>query len=283
MKGGRTNNLPRTSDAALRAALLHLALLLKGVEALIAQQFGDKPKSESRAVATQSQLRDLPSANEFIRNSFAELRHIRSYIETSNVFDYNATMDETDAINYVADVFGIPAEHREELHKVVKRFATELFVPAFLFQTRTKQTLAENALLDAAAETTDCATAAPRPDWIEARKEGDGRRRGSKPIADVLEGFIRTKFADELADGTMSTQKLYRYGKELHAAYYNHRDELPADLRDMPTRSEVNDRMVAEGKVKPVRPRVPRTDEQRAFEKGTRQQQRARQRGVVPT
>jgi hypothetical protein len=102
-------------------------------------------------------------------------------------------------------------------------------------------------LESAAAETTDRAKE-PGQEWVEARKEGDGRRRDSKPIADVLAAFIRDKFADELADGTMSTQKLYRYEK-LHSAFYNHRDELPRDLQDMPTRSEVNDRIVAEGKV----------------------------------
>jgi hypothetical protein len=116
----------------------------------------------------------------------------------------------------------------------------------------------------AEVENTHHAKERPRPDWIEARKNADGRRRDGKPVADVLAEFISDKFAGELADGTMSTQKLYRY-EGLHSTFYNHRDELPPDLHDMPTRSEVNDRMVAEGKVR-----------------GRMQVRRARQRGTVP-
>jgi hypothetical protein len=121
--------------------------------------------------------------------------------------------------------------------------------------------------------TSRSATAKPRPDWVEARKSADGRRRDSKPIADVLAAFIRDKFADELADGTMSTQKLYRYEK-LYSAFFNHRDKLPPDLRDMPRRSELNDRMVAEGK---VRPEPPGSD----YYRQRSQVRAARQRGVV--
>jgi hypothetical protein len=105
----------------------------------------------------------------------------------------------------------------------------------------------EKALGDLAAaerETTGRATAAPRPDWIEARKQ-PGK------VADLLAQFVRAKFADELAAGTMSTQTLYRY-EGLHRAFYNHKDKLPPDLQDMPTRSEVYDRMVAEGNVTPA-------------------------------
>jgi hypothetical protein len=127
-----------------------------------------------------------------------------------------------------------------------------------------------------ARETTDRGTAQSCPDWIEARKSADGRRRDSKPIADVLAEFIRDKFAAEFADGTMSTQKLYRYEK-LHSAFYNHRAELPPDLRDMQTRSELHDRMVAEGKVKPTEP-----PGMKAYDRGRMQVRRARRRGVVP-
>jgi tetratricopeptide (TPR) repeat protein len=86
-----------------------------------------------------------------------------------------------------------------------------------------------------------------RRDWVETPKP-----RGK--TANVLATFIREKFAEELADGTMTTQKLYRY-EALHDAFYNHKDKLPRDLQDMPTRSELNDRMVAEGKVRPEPPR----------------------------
>ena len=117
------------------------------------------------------------------------------------------------------------------------------------------------------------ATATPRPDWIEARKQ-PGK------VADLLAQFIQAKFADELDDRTMSTHKLYRY-KSLYQAFYDHRSELPPDLQSIPTKSAGNDRQVAEGKVKPVRPRLPRTDQQRAFDRGVRQQQRARHRGIA--
>jgi hypothetical protein len=123
----------------------------------------------------------------------------------------------------------------------------------------------------AATETTDRATVAPRLDWIEARKE-PGK------VADLLAQFIRAKFAGELGDGTMSTDKLYRY-KSLYQAFYDHRSELPPDLRSIPTKSRSIDRLVAAGKVKPVRPSPPRTDEQRVFEREKTQVQRARQRG----
>jgi hypothetical protein len=131
----------------------------------------------------------------------------------------------------------------------------------------------------AADEVTTHRKPTPRPDWVEARKDGDGRRRGGKLVADVLAGFIRDKFADELGDGTMSTQRLYHY-EGLHSAFYNHRDELPADLRDMPTRSEVNDRMVAEGKVLAERPR---SNEMIAYDRARHQVQRARERGRSAT
>jgi hypothetical protein len=133
----------------------------------------------------------------------------------------------------------------------------------------------EKALGDLAAaerETTGRAKATPRPDWVEARKQ-PGK------VADLLAQFIRAKFADELADGTMSTQQLYRYGG-LHRAFYNHKDKLPPDLQDMPTRSEVNDRMVAEGKVKPARP--PQPPDMKAYDRGMGQVRRARQRGAIP-
>jgi hypothetical protein len=95
--------------------------------------------------------------------------------------------------------------------------------------------------------TSRSAKAPPRLDWMETPKP-----RGK--IADVLAAFIGEKFPDELAAGTMTTQKLYRFAG-LHRAFYNHKDKLPRDLQDMPTRSELNDRMVAEGKVRPEPPR----------------------------
>jgi hypothetical protein len=125
-------------------------------------------------------------------------------------------------------------------------------------------------LVEAGSETTGRATEPPRPDWIEARKQ-PGK------VADLLAQFVRAKFADELDDGTMSTDKLYRY-KSLYQAFFDHRSELPPDLRSVPTKSQSIDRQVAEGKVKPE---APRTDEQRAYDRGRTQLHRARQRGVV--
>ena len=108
-------------------------------------------------------------------------------------------------------------------------------------------------------------------DWIKTRKPYGN-------TAEVLAAFIRDKFADELANRTMTTNELNRY-EGLHPAFYTHRDKLPAELRDIPTISELNDRQVAEGKVLPLRPEVRRT-----LEKELIQVRRAQQRGViVPT
>jgi hypothetical protein len=130
--------------------------------------------------------------------------------------------------------------------------------------------LLKDLAAETARETTGHANEQPRPDWIEARKQ-PGKR------ADVLAAFINEKFAAEIADGTMSTDKFFRY-TSLYQAFQDHRAELPPDLRSLPTKSRSLDRQVKAGKIKPVRPPAPRTKEQKAFDRDTRRVQRAERR-----
>ena len=68
---------------------------------------------------------------------------------------------------------------------------------------------------------------------MEARKQ-------SGKIGHVLAAFIRDKFADELADGTMNRVKLHRY-KRLYRAFYQHRQQLPSELRNIPATRQRRD------------------------------------------
>ena len=117
----------------------------------------------------------------------------------------------------------------------------------------------------------------PRLDWIEARKQ-------SGKVADLLAAFIKDKFADELANREMSTNKLYRY-KRLYQDFHNHRHQLPLELQNLPKKGEFKDRLVAEGKVVPVRPRLPRTENVRAYDRAAKRVSRAprQKREATPT
>jgi tetratricopeptide (TPR) repeat protein len=85
----------------------------------------------------------------------------------------------------------------------------------------------------AAAETTK----PKNPHWKDVRQPGE-----------ELGDFIKREFAPELADGTMMRPLLKRY-RGLHEAFYNHLDKLPPELQAIPTKSVLNDQLVAEGKV----------------------------------
>ena len=127
------------------------------------------------------------------------------------------------------------------------------------------------ALAVTSRETTARAKEPPRPDWIEAHKRGV-----------TVPEFIKDAFAVELRDGSMHKGLLGRY-ENLRRDFYSYKrsNELPGWLKAVPTQDEWNDRQVASGKVKPVRPSAPRTDEVRAYERGLKQVARARQRGVA--
>jgi hypothetical protein len=80
-----------------------------------------------------------------------------------------------------------------------------------------------------------------RPHWKDVCRPGEG-----------LGDFIKREFELELTAGTMMRPLLNRY-RGLYQAFDNtlrrHPEELPQELREIPKKPEVNDRLVAEGKV----------------------------------
>lgn len=109
-------------------------------------------------------------------------------------------------------------------------------------------------------------------DWIEAREQGA-----------ILSDFIKEKFETELASGEMHRGLLSRY-EELQSDFYSlSRSKLfPAWLMAIPLKTEWNKRQVAEGKVRPKRPSLPRTDETRAYERQRKLLARHRIVAVTP-
>lgn len=197
------------------------------------------------------------------------LRKIGRYGEAIEAFGTTLEIART------GEIVAAVAVQLKEYYRNIMGKASD-FAVAALSVTDLKKWIARGEAAKAeleAREATDRAAAAPRPDWIEARKQ-PGK------VADLLAEFIRAKFADELGDGTMSTDKLYRY-KSLYQAFQDHRRELPPDLRSIPTKSKANDRLVAEGKVvRPVRPPAARSQEVRDYERTLKQVVAAKRRGM---
>lgn len=123
------------------------------------------------------------------------------------------------------------------------------------------------AALDAASSSAAAPSkAGPRPDWIEAHKAGV-----------EVPDFIKDKYATELTDGAMHLGLLSRYKhlrRDLYA--YKRHHELPDWLAALPKESEWNDRQVAKGKIKPMRPASVRDDAARAYDRQRAKSYRAR-------
>jgi hypothetical protein len=130
-------------------------------------------------------------------------------------------------------------------------------------------TLIERIAAETARETTARTKEEPRPDWIEARKQG-------KAVPD----FIERAFAPELADDAMHKGLFDRYKnlrRDFHA--YQRHHVLPEWLKAIPTQKEWTDRHppVAVKPTRPVRPGVP-SDEVRRFNREAKRYSRARVR-----
>jgi hypothetical protein len=221
---------------SLQSSALRVAMAFAAMTAKLPQDVAQS--REALRLAGEHGLKTIPPTHGLLRQWIAEGEAKQYELETlsknSNVGESNAAVYNTAAMDTAA-AFAVAA--RTFSDRDLKEYVQKGEAAAAVLRER---------------ETTTRATATPRPDWIEARARGV-----------ALADFINERFAAELDGETMTRAKLRRFAS-LYQDYYNHLDQLPSDLQNLPTKARLNTRRLAEGEGGPVR--TVRTEEIRLYD-----------------